>query len=261
MKSRGEAIYRLYMAFFEKAEKTRRWSVFDDVPWEEIGRSGPDHKLALSAETFCGVEMYLPDYIAGGMDVARESFGQAWFHANWGYEESKRSLALREYLLRSGARSEDEMAAYEHAIFSKTWKRPFNTVRQMTCYAAIQEATTLLMYSKQLEVARRLGDSVLSKIYSLIRRDEAAHAMFYRQVLVEEIAADRAEALRDLAHVFRNFQMPGIDLVPDYDARVRVMRQAGVDRYVFLREVWFPLLGQIGTSRSELARYDASVGH
>src|SRR5581483_7772387 len=31
-----ERLYRIYMEFFEKAERERRWSVFDDVPWDKI---------------------------------------------------------------------------------------------------------------------------------------------------------------------------------------------------------------------------------
>ena len=53
--------------------------------------------------------MYLPDYVAGGINVVRKSFGQAWFQANWAYEESKHSLALTEYLLRSGKRTDEQM--------------------------------------------------------------------------------------------------------------------------------------------------------
>src|SRR6476646_10133680 len=105
----AEKIYREYMTFFEHAEKSRRWSVFDDIPWEKATESPHDEQLALCAETFCGVEMYLPDYVAGGINIVRESFGQAWFQANWAYEESKHALSLTEYLLRSGKRTDEQM--------------------------------------------------------------------------------------------------------------------------------------------------------
>jgi hypothetical protein len=35
------------------------------------------------------------------MPQVRGSRGRAWFHANWGYEESKHSMALGDWLLRS----------------------------------------------------------------------------------------------------------------------------------------------------------------
>ena len=62
------------------------------------------------------------------------------------------------------------------------------------------------------------------------------------KLLLEE---DRAGVLADMAHVTRNFQMPGVGLVPDYDARIAVMRDAGVDRNTFLQKVYFPVLSII----------------
>ena len=32
----AEQVYREYMTFFERADKTRRWSVFSDIDWSGI---------------------------------------------------------------------------------------------------------------------------------------------------------------------------------------------------------------------------------
>src|SRR5688572_5025615 len=111
-----ERVYRLYMEFFELAEKNRRWSVFDDVPWDQIDPTKTDEEAALNAETFVGVEMYLPDYVSSGINIVRDTFGQGWFQANWGYEESKHALVLREFLLRCGKRTKEQMFDYEKRI-------------------------------------------------------------------------------------------------------------------------------------------------
>ena len=108
-----QAVYREYMTFFERAEKNRRWNLFTDVPWDEIDRSKLCPRAAMNAETFVGVESYLPDYVSQGINCVRSMFGQAWFSANWGYEESKHALSLREYLVRSGQRTETQMLEYE----------------------------------------------------------------------------------------------------------------------------------------------------
>jgi len=235
-----EKVYRAYMEFFENAEKRRRWSIFDDIPWDRLDPAAYSPERALCAETFCGVEMYLPDYVANGLNVVRDSFGHGWFQANWGYEESKHSLALREYLVRSGQRTPEQFDAFERQILSKRWRLPFDTARRMTCYGIIQEMATWIIYRKQLEVAREAGDEVLATIYELAARDEAAHAAFYRTVVKIELEEDREGTLADLAHAFGNFRMPGDDLVPDYEQRIEVMRGAGIDRNVFLTRVWFP---------------------
>jgi acyl-[acyl-carrier-protein] desaturase len=80
-----ERLYNEYIQFFEKAERERRWNVFSDIPWDKIKKDASE-ETALCAETFCSVEMYLPDYVAGGINVVRKYFGQSWFQANWGYE-------------------------------------------------------------------------------------------------------------------------------------------------------------------------------
>jgi len=254
----AERIYREYMTFFEKAEKHRRWSVFDDIPWDKTESCPRDPVLARCAETFCGVEMYLPDYVGQGINVMRECFGRSWFLANWGYEESKHSLALREYLRRTGQRTEDEIRAYERTLLAKRWSKPFHTARQMTLYGCIQELTTYVFYKKHKRLALDKGDEVLAAIYGLIARDEVAHFGFYAavtRVLLEE-DADGTKA--DLAHVFRNFTMPAYDLVPDYDERVALMRDAGIDRGAFIGEVWMPVLKAIGLTRADLAGYRAA---
>ena len=146
-----ERLYREYMSFFEKAERERRWSVFDDIPWDRVNK-GASEELALCAETFCSVEMYLPDYVAGGINIVRDYFGQAWFQANWAYEESKHSLALIQYLVRSGKRTEQQMFDLQSQIFAKKWSLPFNTARQMTFYGCVQEmATFVILASRQLD--------------------------------------------------------------------------------------------------------------
>jgi acyl-[acyl-carrier-protein] desaturase len=250
--SLAERVYREYMTFFEKSERTRRWNLFTDLPWE-LAESGPrDPDLALCAETFCGVEMYLPDYVAQGINVVRGSFGQSWFQANWAYEESKHSLALREYLLRTGQRSFAQVEAFEQAIFARTWQKPFDTARQMTLYGIIQEMTTFVIYKKQEKLARERGDVLLGEIYSLIARDEIAHTRFYEKVSAILLEEDPAGTKHDLAYVFRHFSMPAYDLVPSYDDRVRVMRTAGIDRGVFVREVWLTILKRLGLSRHDL---------
>ena len=252
----AERIYREYMSFFEKAEKHRRWSVFDDIPWDKLDMCPRDPELALCAETFCGVEMYLPDYVGQGINVMRETFGQAWFLANWGYEESKHALSLREYLERTGQRTHEQIVAYEQAILAKKWSLPFPTARQMTAYGMIQELTTYVFYKKHKQVALDRGDELLATIYGLAARDEIAHFGFYAAVARVLLEEDADGMKRDLAHVFKHFKMPAYDLVPDYEDRIVVMRMAGMDRGAFVREVWLPVLKAIGVTRAELVGLD-----
>ncbi|SFK17009.1 acyl-ACP desaturase [Amycolatopsis sacchari] len=149
-----EQLYRNYLEFFETAERKRRWNVFDDLPWELAERTRHNADLALCAETFCGVESYMPDYVGEGLNLFRDSFGQAWWHVNWGYEEAKHALVLREYLVRTGQRTSRQMFEFEADLTKRRWKLPFPTIRQMICYGALQEKTTWMIYRRQLAAAQ-----------------------------------------------------------------------------------------------------------
>jgi acyl-[acyl-carrier-protein] desaturase len=255
-----EKLFQEYLQFFEKAERERRWNVFNDVPWDKVNRDATE-ELALCAETFCSVEMYLPDYVAGGINVVRKYFGQAWFQANWAYEESKHSLALMQYLLRSGKRTEEQMSDLQTRIFDKTWTLPFATARQMTFYGCVQEMATFVIYVKHRDRAAAENDECLRTIYDLVARDEIAHTRFYQGVIKVLLEEDREGTLADMAHVFANFRMPGVDLVPDYDARILKMREAGIDRAVFIQKVYMPILKYLGVDRHEmLAAQRAAIG-
>jgi len=258
-RSTNEALYRCYMEFFERAERKRRWSIFDDIPWDRWDSAVASASRAMCCETFCAVEMYLPDYVAAGVNLVRESFGQAWFQANWAYEESKHGLALREYLVRSGQRSHDEMLTLERQIQSRRWELPFDEPRAMTVYGALQERTTWLFYRKHLTTAEQAGDEVLAAIYSYIGRDEAAHAAFYQRVLLVCLEEDRLGTLRDIHKVVAQFKMPAEDLVPNYDERVELMRAVGIDQTTFLRDALFPVFKRLGITRRDVIEAGASA--
>ncbi len=251
-----ERLYRDYMEFFANAEKTRRWQLAD-LPWELADSCPRDADLARVAEAFCGVELYLPDYVAQGINVFRPHFGQAWFIANWGYEESKHALALREYLLRTQQRSDAELRDYERRIFAHRWTLPFATPREMTLYGALQEMTTFVSYKKQQRAAERAGDRLLAHIYRVIARDEMAHSGFYVRATRALLEEDADGTKADLAFVLRGFKMPAADFVPGWHEHVASMQSAGLDRAAFVLEVWLPLLKRLGLSRRDLPRGDA----
>jgi acyl-[acyl-carrier-protein] desaturase len=248
-----EKMYRAYMEFFDVAERKRRWHPLNDIPWEKLELAKNTEEKAICVETFCGVELYVPDYTSNGFNLTRTIFGHAWFQANWGYEESKHGLTFREYLIRSGLRTEAEYAEFEQQIFAKVWNLPFHTRRQMTCYGALQESATFLIYRAQLAKAQQEQDDVLEKIYFYVSRDEAAHMGFYIKVLQFELEEDREGTLADLAHVVYHFKMPGVGLIPEYDQRLGV-DGVGINSQQFLQRGIFPLLKAVGTSRQELVR-------
>ena len=175
--------YRAAMDYLEIAERKRAWNLFNDIPWEKIDPSRNSDQKTTCIETFCAEEMYLPDYSSHGSRMTRDLFGAAWFQARWSFEESRHGLAFREYLLRSGMRSQEQFDSFDKMLFSRSWTPPFPTVRQMCCYGAIQEGATYIAYKAQKDKAEVEGDSVLKAIFTNVASDEAAHAGFYRKLV------------------------------------------------------------------------------
>jgi acyl-[acyl-carrier-protein] desaturase len=240
-----------YREFFQTAERKRRWSVFDDVPWDRLDSSGNSESKAVRIETYCAEEMYAPDYASNGLALTRTRFGSAWFQMCWTQEEAKHGLVFREYLLRSGLRSEAQMGQLEDDLFAQSWQLPFKTARLMACYGALQEAATFLAYKAQKELARDEGDEVLETIFGFVSRDEAAHAGFYREMVQLELVEDRTGTLADLAQVVAEFKMPGDGLIPRYQERLRTSG-AGISPRHFVEHALLPMLRTLKTSRAEL---------
>ena len=242
---------RAYIDFFKAAESRRRWNVFNDVSWDQLDPSKASEPTLLALEHTCSEEMYLPDYSSKIMRLFRGSFSRAWFWANWSYEESEHSLALREYLLRSGHRSAAWMAAFEDSIFARQWEMPFTEIRQVSCYGALQETATYLGYKILKERAAEADDAVLGAIFDFIGRDEAAHAGFYRTLLGIDMEADRAGTIADMAFVIPRFKMPADGLVPGYAERLVASGLSHNTRW-YLEKVVMPTLKSVGTSWGEV---------
>jgi len=247
----GESIARLYLDFLETAENKRRWSLFNDIPWDQLKLFAPAEANAQCIEIFCSEELYFPDYSSRGLDLVRSRFGMASFQTCWAFEESRHGLAFREYLTRSGLRSEAGCAALEAHIVANAWTLPFATARQMECYGALQEGATYTAYRLQKDRARDAGDKVLEAIFFFVARDEAAHGGFYRSLIELELAQDRAGTIADLAHVLAHFKMPGDGLIPNYRERLKTSG-AGISPRTFLERVILPLLTTLAVAHAEL---------
>jgi acyl-[acyl-carrier-protein] desaturase len=243
--------YRAAMDYLQIAERKRDWKLFDDIPWEKIDPAKNSEQKAICIETFCAEEMYLPDYSSHGARMTRDLFGAAWFQARWSFEESRHGLAFREYLLQSGMRSEEQFDSFDKMLFSRSWIPPFPTVRQMSCYGAIQEGATYAAYKAQKDKAEVEGDSVLKAIFNNVASDEAAHAGFYRKVVEIELGADREATVCDFAHVLANFKMPGDGLIPHYHERLK-FGGGGITARQFMEGVVLSTLRSLGITRAEL---------
>lgn len=247
-------LFRLYRDYFDRAEKKRRWSLRSDIPWEECN---PDMSPAVAdvIESFLAVEMHLPDYVASAMMRARNSRACSWFYANWGYEESKHSLALGDWLRHSGSRSDEQMADMETRVFAYKWDVPHESPVGMLAYAMVQELATGLNYRNLRCHVEEVGDPALSRLLGFLSVDEQAHYSFFLRAVRLFLENDRTETLRALHRVLHNFSMPVIYEMDDGRRRVEAIKELGLfDERIYHRDVYQPVLEALGIGRPELRR-------
>jgi acyl-[acyl-carrier-protein] desaturase len=245
-------LYQLYREFFDLAERKRRWSLTDDIPWADVNRS-MNPAVAAVVESFCAVELYLPDYIAKALPMGRAIKGWSWFNANWGYEESKHSLALGDWLLRSGMRTEEQMTDLEGQVFAHEWNLPYDNPSAMLIYAMVQELATFIHYRNLRRRVDEHGDPALSCLLGLIAVDERAHHTFYRRVVQLLLTMDRQDTLNQLRRVLLTFSMPAVDLLADGRQRAEAIKALDIfSEDAFWHEVYHPVLAVLGVDHREL---------
>lgn len=247
-----DQFYEHYREYFRHAENGRRWNVERDIPWNQCNPQTSE-KVAQAVEAFMAVEMYLPDYTSKILHLVRNSRGRAWFQANWGYEESKHSLALEEWLVQSGKRTEQQVRDYAEELLAKEWDMPFDTPRRMMIYTTLQELSTQLNYRKLNALAKTEGDEALVSALGYISRDEAAHFKFFKDGVKLYLDHDRDATLADIQYVLTNFKMPAIDLIAEWQTYLNTIVELGLfSARIFLTEVVQPALKQLEVTRADL---------
>jgi acyl-[acyl-carrier-protein] desaturase len=247
-------LWQLYRDFFDMAEKKRRWRIREDIPWNQCNPN-LDPAIADVVETFCAVELYLPDYTSKVLPIVRHSKGRTWFYANWGYEESKHSLALSDWLMKSGHRTEEYMADLDDKVFSREWNLPTESHLGMLAYAMVQEHATFLNYRNlKQRINARGGDPALEKILGYISVDEAAHFHVFKQFFELFLEFNRDSAVAALRPVLNQFQMPAIhDLLDDSRTRIARIRELAIfNEDIFVRDVYYHILNSLGISKREM---------
>jgi acyl-[acyl-carrier-protein] desaturase len=255
MKLIEDGLYQNYLAYFRKAEDTRRWKLHRDIPWH-LTNPDIDDDIAIIVEGFFAVESYLPDYVIEAMQMVRRSRGRAWFQANWGYEESKHAMAWETWLTTSGKRTPAQMEEYAEYLAQKQWSLPYDTPRRMIIYQMIQERATYLNYHNLAARARRDGDEALATALRIVAVDEIAHHGFFYKGVQLFLKYDPADTIDDLLHVLRTFGMPAKDFLfnlPEFEEAVYRAGIYGPREYI--RDVQNPILNTLGyDNRRELER-------
>jgi len=244
-------IWQVYRDYFDAAEKKRRWNMREDIPWDQCNPN-VDPALADVVETFCMIELFLPDYLSKQLPQVRNNKGRAWMLASWGYEESKHSMVLNDWMLRSKQRTEEQLTDMENGVFEREWNLKYNDPLATVVYTMLQEVATRVNY-RNLRHAANGKCPALDKVLELVQIDEAAHGHFFRQLVSIYLEEDRAGTLERIRRVFNTFTMPADHLLADGRRRLAAVKSLKIfDDQMFLYEVVTPLLTQLGLTRADI---------
>ncbi|MBX3400488.1 MAG: acyl-ACP desaturase [Gemmataceae bacterium] len=244
-------IWRIYRDYFDAAEKKRRWNMTTDIPWDQCN-PGVDPALADVVQTFCMIELFLPDYLSKQLPQVRKSKGRAWMLASWGYEESKHSMVLNDWLLRAGHRTEEQLQDMEDGVFEKEWTLRYNDPLATVVYTMVQEVATRVNY-RNLRRAAGGHCPALDKVLELVQIDEAAHGHFFRQLVSVFLEEHREATLERIRLVLNTFAMPADHLLADGRRRIAAVKELKIfDEGNYLNDVVTPLLNQLGLTRADI---------
>jgi acyl-[acyl-carrier-protein] desaturase len=246
-------IYQLFREYFDRAERNRRWNIANDIPWDQCSKT-IDPAVADIVQTFCMVELYLPDYVGKQLPTVRDQRGRAWMVCNWGYEEAKHSMALGDWLLKSGSRTEEQMTDMENNVFANEYNLPFDSPRGMICYTSFQELATQLHYRNLRRIVAGKCPA-LDRVLHLVAVDEAAHGDFFRTIVKIHLDEDREATIEAIRRVISTFAMPAVELFSESQRRANAVRELNIfNEEIYFYEVLEPTLRKLGLTRQDVKR-------
>ncbi|MEU1688061.1 acyl-ACP desaturase [Micromonospora sp. NPDC005707] len=202
----------------------KEWFPHEYVPWSE-GRTfdGPlggepwaegDSTIPEVARTALIVNLLTEDNLPSYHHEIATLFGRdgawgTWVH-RWTAEEGRHGTAIRDYLTVTRA---VDPVALERARMTHMSAGYVNThddeVLHSLAYVSFQELATRISHRN---TGRATGDPACEALLSRVAADENLHMVFYRNLLGAAIELAPSQAMRAVADVLADFQMPGVGI-------------------------------------------------
>ncbi len=216
------ALFRWYE---ERAIRKRNWSPDASFDWTE-GVLDHNEDFSRLVVGFFAVEQYAPDYTAELCRLVRDNYGQSQFQLRWGMEESRHAGLWRNVISSREIMAPGELDEYAVDLRKRSWTPPHDTPLSMLIYTVFQERATQITYNNFLrylnppERSAESGNQPDPKLLGPVRAiiaDEVAHFHFFLEGARIYLALYPDETLETIRDVVETFEMPGVELVPEYD--------------------------------------------
>ncbi|MEU1809092.1 acyl-ACP desaturase [Micromonospora aurantiaca (nom. illeg.)] len=202
----------------------KEWFPHEYVPWSE-GRTfdGPlggeawspeDSTLPEVARTALIVNLLTEDNLPSYHHEIATLFGRdgawgTWVH-RWTAEEGRHGTAIRDYLTVTRAVDPVALERARMVHMSAGYQNVHDQeMLHSLAYVSFQELATRISHRN---TGRATGDPTCEALLARVAADENLHMVFYRNLLGAAFELAPSQAMRAVADVLADFQMPGVGI-------------------------------------------------
>jgi acyl-[acyl-carrier-protein] desaturase len=232
----------------------KNWYPHEYVPWSE-GRdfAGPlngdaweakDSRLSSVAQDSLILNLLTEDNLPSYHTEITLSMGRdgAWGNwiERWTAEEGRHAIVIRDYLMATRGVDPYELEDLRMAHMSLGYQTPYeNDMLHTIAYVSFQELATRISHRNTGKIS---DDPIAEAMMQRIALDENLHMIFYRNTLKAALDLEPNAAMRAIADVVTNFDMPGANM-PGFGRKAVQIALAGIyDIQQHLEEVIAPVL-------------------
>lgn len=202
----------------------KEWFPHEYVPWSD-GRtfdgllggepwSPEDSQIPDVARTALIVNLLTEDNLPSYHREIATLFGRdgawgTWVH-RWTAEEGRHGTAIRDYLTVTRAVDPVALERARMVHMSNGYANQHDDeVLHSLAYVSFQELATRISHRN---TGRATGDPLCERLLARVAADENLHMMFYRNLLGAAFELAPSQAMRAVADVVADFQMPGVGI-------------------------------------------------
>ena len=232
----------------------KNWYPHEYVPWSE-GRdfAGPlngdaweakDSRLSSVAQDSLILNLLTEDNLPSYHTEITLSMGRdgAWGNwiERWTAEEGRHAIVIRDYLMATRGVDPYELEDLRMAHMSLGYQTPYeNDMLHTIAYVSFQELATRISHRNTGKISE---DPIAEGMMQRIALDENLHMIFYRNTLKAALDLEPNAAMRAIADVVTNFDVPGANM-PGFGRKAVQIALAGIyDMQQHLEEVIAPVL-------------------
>ena len=233
---------------------TKDWYPHEYVPWSE-GRdyAGPlngdaweakDSRLTPVAQDSLVLNLLTEDNLPSyhteiALSMGRDGAWGTWIE-RWTAEEARHAIVIRDYLMATRGVDPYELEDLRMAHMSLGYQTPYeNDMLHTIAYVSFQELATRISHRNTGKLS---NDPIAEGMMQRVALDENLHMLFYRNTLAAALEMEPNAAMRAIADVVTNFDMPGANM-PGFGRKAVQIALAGIyDLQQHLDDVVAPVL-------------------